>query len=175
MTRREKFLLFIWAICAVVLVADRSRAASDNFPSGTMAGIYDVDAQTFASPNQRTALASADTLTTAAILATPEFRVRQRQTIFVSGRFTAASQTCTVQIAYVYKSGNVGTASATDTAINKIKGWSSVITLTGSASQKEGTYYEAPDAFFDTEGATTLRVLLISAPASGTVTLVTGS
>lgn len=166
---------FAFACAMVLAIAGPMWAASGDPTSGLTSSVYDVDHQTFAAPNQRTALAVADALDTTTVLATPEFLMRGRQTIFVSARFSNSAQTCKVQLAYIFKSGNPVTGSATSQVINKIKGWSQVFTLTGSSTQKEGAYFEAPDALFDSEGSVSIRVLLIAAPAAGTVTLVTGS
>lgn len=173
--------LFPWLLCgAIVALAvienyREAKGASGNDATGTQAPVYDLDIQTFATPNQRTALSGADTLTTAGILALPEFLTKKRQTLFVSGRFSNAAATCTIQIAYIYKSGDPNTGSSTSTTLNKIKGWSATYVLTASSSQKEGSYYEAPDALFDTEGANAIRVVVVTGPSAGTVTLVCGS
>lgn len=160
----------ILILLAVVVARLYGASGQHGEPNQFSAGGYEPDRQTAAF---RSSLAVVDTLTTAGVLATTEFKVYGKTNIPIGARFSASGQTCQVEIAYIHKSDV--TATATDTSANTIKGWSSVITLTGTSSQKEGSYYEAPDYVFDGDGAVTARVLLISAPASGTVTLWAGS
>ncbi len=181
-SRRERFLIALWALTAVLgFVAHKHRcvdrvfaADGDTSPkTGAVDSSYDPDRQTAA---YRTGLgvSGVDTLTKTAILALPRFRVGNRTTITVGARFSDSSQTCQVQLVYIYKTGDPNTGD-TDATRNTIKGWSRVITLTGSSTLKEGTYYEAPDEFFDSGRAVTIRVLLRAAPAAGTVDFWVGS
>lgn len=148
---------------------------------GAVDSYYKPDAQTAAF---RSALAAVDTLTTTAILATTAFQVANHTTITVGARFSASSQTCQIQLAYVYKIVGVAKSDTDVTSYpfgvgtatgNTIKGYSPVVTLTPSSSEYEASYYPAPDYFFDSGRAVTIRILLITKPSSGTVSFWVGS
>lgn len=124
----------------------------------------------------RSSLAVVDTLTTAGILATPEFTIGKRTTLMVGARLSSASATVSFQIVYVTKIPQA--TSPTDTTLytlssgqqvhgNTIKGYSPVITLTGDATEFEGSYYPSPDYLLDSERAVTARLIVRVAPSGG--------
>jgi hypothetical protein len=141
------------------------------YPETVASSGYKPDIQSAAF---RSGLSGADTLTTAGILATTEFKAIGRPTLVISARFSSSGANCKIRLAYIYKSGDPS-GSATATASNKIKGFSQEITLTAGTTQYEATYYPAPDQLFDSEGSVTVRVLVTGATSAGTVDLWVGS
>lgn len=140
------------------------------YPSEIFALGYAYDSQTAA---YRTGLSGADTLTTAGILAVTEFKLYGKQTITVSARFSNTGANCKIRVAHINKTDPEG--SATDTTINTIKGYSTEFTITAGSTTYEGSYFPAPDQFFDGEGSTSIRVLITGATSAGTVDLWVGS
>ena len=121
----------------------------------------------------RTNLQTADTLTSAATLATPAFVLNGRQNLTVSARFTDPSVTCQVAVVWIWNRAAIGGVSS-----NVITGVSSTLTCTGAASSgfrdADGNYM-APTLNFDGNGASHARVVLVTAPATGLVNLWAGS
>lgn len=171
---------FASALVALALGAGALWAASGQtaYPgTGAYTGQgYGTDQQTLAAPNIRS-ISGTDLLTTAVVLALPEFKVFGRQTLILTGRFSNSAATVGVQIAYVYKSGDqAGSSTATAGAvINTIKEWSMPVTLTAGTTLKEGTYYDSPPVYLDSNAAVTCRVVCTTAPSAGTVVVVLGS
>jgi hypothetical protein len=163
-----------FALGAATLVFGASGQPGYPGQTGYVGTGYAPDAQTLAAPNIRVVSTPADTLTTSAVLALPEFKVMGRQTLILHGRFSASGATTSVQIVYVYKKGDPD-GSATSTTTNIIKEWSQIVTLTAGTTQKEGAYYESAPVYFDSNGAVTARVVMTTAVSSGTCTLVLGS
>lgn len=146
----------------------------------------------------RSALAGADTFTTAAVLATPAFQVGGRTTFYLGTRFTNSAATVSVRLAYVWRNPSATSdTSVTATSIswrnatwpfpntnttytpaaNVIKSWGAVQTITAGTVLHEGAYFvpTTGDLFFDTERAITIRVLVTTAPSAGTVSFFCGS
>lgn len=166
--RRNLFVALVLSLaCALGVQAGTGQHGE---PNQTVASGYEADFQSATA--FRVGLSSADTLTQTGILATTEFLSLGKPNIAVGGWFSASGQTCQVQLAYCYKTPYNG--SSTSTTINVIKGFSAVMTLSGGTALKNAVY-PAPDALFDGGGAVSVRVLLITAPASGTVDLRVGS
>ena len=94
-----------------------------------------------------------------------------RSTVSVSGRFSTAGQSAVVQLVYVYRSSSNVSGPPTS-----ILGCSVPITLTSATLTDRTTgYHESPTVYFDTEGATGLRVVVLTAPNTGTLDLWVGS
>jgi hypothetical protein len=170
-------------VLALLLLGLSGLAQGENFagtnksgqPSPTTSTVANGDFPDAQTAAFRSAIAVADTRTTAGILATTEFVLNGRQGILLNARFSASGATASVRVVYVHKTTVPG--SSTDTTINKIKGYSDVRTLTAGTSQYEGAYYtpDAGDEFFDGMGAIAIRVIVTTAPSSGTVTFWVGS
>lgn len=191
--RRLAPFLALLACLLVGLATDRARVRIALAGNGDH-NLRNFNSDTGQDPDRtykalRTSIAVADTLTTTNVLSLPVFQGGGRPTIFLQGRFSNASDSCTVQIAYVNKLP----AAISDTDVtsysfidafsglsasapgNKIKFWSAVTTLTGATSnQKEGSYYESNEASIDMLRSSTIRVAVISAPTH-TVDLWLGS
>ena len=175
--RRLLLLLALVAVGFAEIARGENFAGTDKSgrpsPTTNVVGTGDYpDLQTGAF---RTAIAVADTRTTAGILATTEFVLDGRQGVLVGARFSASAATVSVRVVYVNKTSVKG--SATDTAINKIKNYGEIRTLTAGTTQYEGSYYvpNAGDEFFDGTGAIAVRLIVTTAPSSGTVTFWVGS
>lgn len=167
---RALALAFLAGLSVLGGVNARAANKEGSVATGGVSTCYLVDRQ---KSGFRTGLNGADTLTTAAILATTKFTLLAnpdngvvRQTVTVHGRFSNSGQTCQVQLARIY----------TDpAAVVTIKDYSNVYTLAGGTAQYEGSYFPSPLIELDSGGATELRILLIAAPAGGTVDLWVGS
>lgn len=183
--RRERFLWAVLAMVVGVFFADLRRplvARAEDFSASKKSGIPgqpgivgtgdvpDIQTAVF-----RNTLSSADTLTTAGILATTEFVLEGRQNVKVSARFSNSAATCKVRLVYVYKTDRAATS--TDQTKNKIFGYSDERTLTAGTVQYEASYYPtvAGDEYFDGSGAVAIRILITSATSAGTVALWVGS
>lgn len=182
-------VMMLGALLVGLMSRDTRGASGDRVDSSqAVDSAYNVDRQTGAF---RSALATADTLTRTAILATPAFSVSNRTTITIGARFDTTGKTCQVQIVYVNKLAAAtsdtdvtaytvpATYPATGTvsrAGNIIKGYGPIVTLSGGTALYEGTYYPAPDYPFDSGRSTMARIILITAPTGGaTVSLWAGS
>lgn len=146
----------------------------------------------------RTAVATIDTPTTAIVLATPAFQVQGRTTFMLGVRPSASAATVSFRLAYVWRNP----AATSDTSVstrtfswktaawsvpwanqnwtvadNVVKGWSPTYTATAGTVIYEGAYYPTAtgDLFLDTERADTIRVIVTTAPSSGTVDFWAGS
>lgn len=165
--RFEHWLLAFFALATVLMAVTVStpahgasgQSSTPSTPPNQQG--YRLDQQTAAF---RSGLNAADSTNLSTCLATTEFVLLGSRNIPVSARFSAASQTCKVRILYVYKP-----------SANNILGISEEITLTGTALTDAGGLYTAPTTVFDGMGASHARILLTSAPASGTVDLWAGS
>lgn len=167
-----------------VSVAPRS-ARAENFLNTSKSGVPGVAGVMGSGDfidNQRalfrSAIAVADTRTTAGILATQEFILKGRQCLLISPRFSASGATATIRVYYVNKfdanNNPTDVGSPTNTTYNKIKGYSDFYSITAPTSTDEGTY-NAGDIAVDGAGAMAIRVLVTTAPSSGTLTLWVGS
>jgi hypothetical protein len=166
------FLLVLAVISGVY--ASSPTGDSNAFPQTRVTSADDKDIQTV---GFRTALAGTDTLTTAGILATTEFRLLGKTIVKVGVRFSNSAATCKVRLAYVYKTDLKASASSTNTGINKIIGLSDERLITAGTVQYEAAYYPTVngDEYFDGGGAIAIRVIVTQAPSAGTVDLWVGS
>lgn len=124
---------------------------------------YRFDRQTAA---YRVAVAAVDTTTVASLFTgITEFPTGGRPSIPVSARFSAASQSCAVRIVWIWK----------DSTTNMLLDISDPVTITGTSYVDSDGRYVGPGPVFDTRGASHVRVIVSTAPASGTVSLWVGS
>jgi hypothetical protein len=173
-----------FSVVAAAFVCNHVQAGSGQqtaMQQGAVDSFYlpDTNYQAF-----RSNISVVDTLTTTGILAIPSFHVRDHTTLMVGARFSVSGATVQVQWAYVFKLIGTATSDTDVTAYpfsggtaagNTIKGYSPVITLTAGTTEYEGSYYPAPDYFFDADRANEARLLVVGAPSSGTVTFWVGS
>lgn len=161
--------LCMLAACAILTSTPTKTSAATGQYGLPIGGLdayrIDRDAAVF-----RAGLSTADTLTSAGILATTKFDCSGNgqgvlANIVVSARFSIASATASVQLAYIYTDS---------TGAQFVKGFSPIANLTGAAAARL-TVFPAPDYLFDSEGSTELRVLLVTGTSSGTVDLWVGS
>jgi hypothetical protein len=163
----EHWLVAFFAIATVVLGLALSpahgasgQASTPSTPPNQQG--YRLDQQTTAF---RSGLVSADSTNLSTVLSgTTEFVILGSRNIPVSARFSASGQTCKVRILYVYKPST-----------NIILGISEEITLTGTLLTDASGLFVAPTTVFDGMGASHVRIMLTTAPASGTVSLWAGS
>ena len=146
----------------------------------------------------RTGISAIDTQTRTIILATPAIQNQGRTTLYIGARATANAATVSFQLAYVWRhpqassdtdvtSRSFSWKSATwanpwpnqtyTVASNVIMGYSPIYTITASTVQSEGAYYKAliGDLPIDGRRATTTRILVTSAPSSGSYDFWLGS
>ncbi len=149
------------ALLALLVVVGRAVEAADGeSPSSQAVPLkYDLDGQTAAF---RSSIASADSTgfgaaTTSGLTA---FGLGGRQTMAVNGRFSTASETCTVTVAFL-----------NGTTIKDMQQF----TLTATAIQDADGSYMSKTTFVDSHGATGAYLTVTTAPTAGTVDLWVGS
>ncbi len=142
--------------------------------TGSVQTAYYPDAQTVA---LRTGVVIADSTSIATLTSTTtqEFVLGNdggcRSNISVSGRFSNSGQTCVVKILYLYRAN--GNRSGPPTTV---LGSTLPITLTaGTLTDPTTGFFEAPTFYFDASGATSARVVVITAPGAGSVDFWLGS
>lgn len=152
-----------WSVAAgalVVLAAFVFTGASGE-SAGVGGGVslgYKPDKQTAV---YRSGISSVDSSGSAAVHALTAFDNPGRSNIPVSARFSDPDSSCVVKL-YAYN----GTT---------VLGVSDPITLTAGTSQDAGGLYMAPSYVFDSLGGGNLRIAVLTAPTSGTVSLWVGS
>ncbi len=154
---RERIISLVIAVALLVgfgaMVKAHGESGATDSINSTVAAVYHPDKQEAAF---RTGIAVVDTLTSAGILATPDFVVGNRETACISARFSQSGDSCKIVVFRVWKNKD-GT--------NFIKGRSVEYTLSGGTTQMASVYM-APDQNVDTAGATDLRICVTSAPAA---------
>lgn len=165
--RRWASFYFGAALVAAFAVLLGVAWAADDEPANTGQGVstgYKFDRQLAAFRSSISAVDSTGSVSAAAN--TTEFGALGRINIPVSARFSTASATVTVRL-YGYWKNLAGT--------NTFLGCSDPITLTASSVQDAGSLYAAPTYVFDSFGANYVRLVVVTAPSSGTVNFWVGS
>lgn len=205
MSRRELSLRLALAVCVVALVAlvthrtpevARAGNGDSNVPANAYDSGYAPDRGNFKA--FRTSISAIDTPTTTIVLATPAFQVQGRTSFMLGTRFSASGATVTFRLAYVWRNP----AAITDTSVttrtfswktntwavpwtnqswtvadNVIQKWGTPFTVTATAVQAEASYYPTTtgDLQMDTCRADTIRIVVVTAPSSGTAEFWCGS
>lgn len=165
----RKFIVLALVLVAAVGAFGASGDVGYPGTAGIVAIGYKPDEQSAAHLGARSV---ADSTSVAALTSaeTGEIAVLGKPNLNVSARFTAASQTCAVRILRLHKTGSGSSA------VYKVLGISSAVTLTGTSFTDLTTNnYIGEDSVFDTGGATHVRIVLTTGPASGSVTFWAGT
>lgn len=155
--------------------ARMARAASGQYgrvDSG-VAGVYVCDAQaaafrtvTSVALNDAVAIATLTSSTTGEFLC-GKATLGAKQTITVWAHFSSSSGTCQVALLYIDRDANG--------LLLGVPGPSVVVTLTAGPITDAAGFYCSPGYAFDSSAASGARLVLIAAPAAGTVTFWAGS
>jgi hypothetical protein len=173
------FILLALLIFSGVWFNQHPVSAENNAPTGTpnngsvIASGYNKDAQTPSTYPYRTAASVADSqsLTLANLGTIPAFYVNGRPNLSISARFSAPSGTCVVRWVALNNTTPGSTSGIT------ILGCSPLITITLEADPATDTagLYIGPNVIQDSFGGSEGRLLLVTPPLTGTVTLGLGS